>query len=145
MSDTIIAEETRLALAQSLAVVDRHRDAITMAMQKRLVAMETNDEAFGQGDVTALVLVRLLADGAADMVARREVRDLGAEAREHRRLEIDGRHYSRFGLALAGGLREALGPRLSPSMIAAWTDAYWAVIRELAPEEAGSARIRRFG
>ncbi|WP_114951394.1 globin domain-containing protein [Sphingosinicella terrae] len=145
MSVNLIAENTRLALAQSLAILERHRDGVTASMQKRLVAMETSDEAFGQGDITALVLVRLLLGAAGDLVEGREVGDLREEAAEHRRLEIDGRHYSRFGLALGGVLRETLGPRLSPAMVSAWTDAYWFVVRELAPVETGPARLSRFG
>lgn len=145
MSVNLIADTTRLSLAQSLAILERHRDAVTAALQKRLVAMETSDEAFGQGDITALVLVRLLLASAAELAAGRELGDLSQEAGEHRRLEIDGRHYSRFGLALGGALREILGPRISPAMVSAWTDAYWFVIRELAPVETGEARLSRFG
>ena len=135
MSQTVVAEEIRLALAQSLPVVERHREAIISGMQDRLVAMETNDEAFGQGDVTALVLVRLLIDGAADLAAFGGVHDLSQAADEHRRLDIDGRHYSRFGAALERIMRDALGPRLSPAMIAAWVDAFWVVVRELTVED----------
>ena len=145
MSQNIVAEEIRLALAQSLPVVERNREAITSAMQDRLVAMESSDEAFGQGDVTALVLVRLLIDGAADLAAFGGVRDLRHAAEEHERLDIDGRHYSRFGVALNRIMRDALGPRLSPAMISAWVDAFWVIVRELTPEDALAASAARRG
>ena len=51
MSDPI-AESSRLRLAESLAVVDRHRAEFTAKMQAHLVALESESEACGQGEVT---------------------------------------------------------------------------------------------
>ena len=129
-----------MRLAQSLAVVDSNREAIVEKMQQRLVSLETEDEAFGQGEVTAMMLVDLLVSGASDLAACGALPDLQATASEHKRLDIDGRHYSRFGVALAPVLREALGPRLPPKFASAWCDAFWFVIRQINSQQVPERR-----
>lgn len=145
MTGKIIAEDVRLRLAQSLPIVERHRAAITQEMQERLQQLEGADEAFGQAEVTALVLVELLIDGASDLAAFGGTRALAAKAVEHRRLDIDGRHYSRFGLALAPVLRKVLGIALPPKFASAWCDAFWFAIAEMAPDEIDQHRHARIG
>jgi hemoglobin-like flavoprotein len=141
MSTTAIADDVRFGLAESIAVVERHRGEIIGKMQAQLAALESQDEPFGQAEITGFTLVNLLMDCASDLAACGAVGDLGSVAGEHQRLDIDGRHYSRFGLALSFVLREVLGPRLSPRIASAWCDAFWFTIRHVAPVEAGE-RLR---
>jgi hypothetical protein len=131
----VIDEDVRVRLAQSMAVVDRHRAEIIRKIDGRLVAEETGEAPLGQAEVVATMLVTLLIDCVGDLAAFGGLRHLGVVAKEHRRLRIDGRHYSRFGMALAPALRELLGPRVSPQIISAWCDAYWFVIRTMKPDE----------
>ena len=70
MSDIVIAEDIRLRLAQSMPAVERARFEITRRIQEHLQRLETPDEAFGQAEVTAIMLVRLLFDGASAMPKR---------------------------------------------------------------------------
>lgn len=140
MSQTAIAEDIRLRLAQSMPEVDRRRPAIALKMQERLQEFETPDEDFGQAEVTALMLVELLVDCGSDLAAFGGVRDLEAVARQHRRLDVDGRHYSRFGLTLAPVLREVLGVRIPPKTASAWCDAFWYIIRQMSPQDAVEPR-----
>jgi hemoglobin-like flavoprotein len=136
MSNNAIPDDVRLRLAESIAVVERHRPEIMSKMQAQLAALETEDEAFGQAEVTGMMLVNLLMESASDLAACGAVGDLGRVAGKHRRLEIDGRHYSRFGIALALVLREVLGPSLSPRIASAWCEAFWFTIRHMSPDEA---------
>jgi hemoglobin-like flavoprotein len=149
MSNAVVAEDIRLRLAQSLAVVEGNREAIIEKMQQRLVAAETEDEAFGQGEITAMMLIDLLVGAASDLAACGGLANLEGAAADHKRLGIDGRHYSRFGMALAPVLREALGPRLPPKIASAWCDAFWFVIRQLNSQAAPDRKTRllnlRFG
>ncbi len=140
MLNTAIAEDIRLRLAQSMADVDPRRDQIVRRMQERLQAFETPDEDFGQAEVTALLLVELLVDCACDLAAFGGLRNLDKVARQHRQLDIDGRHYSRFGLALAPVLRQVLGVRLPPKTATAWCDAFWYIVGQMAPEHAAEPR-----
>ena len=136
MTNKPVTEDVRFRLAQSIPIVERHRGEITRVMQNRLVALEEADEPFGQGEVVAMMLVSLLIDCAGDIAAFGQTRELQPTAAEHRRLSIGGRHYSRFGMALAAVFREALGPRLSPQILSAWCDSYWTVIGSLSPSDA---------
>ena len=140
MTQVAIAEDIRLRLAQSMPEVDRRRSAITRKVQERLQELETPEEDFGQAEITAMMLVELLVDCGCDLAAFGSVRDLDAVAREHRRLDVDGRHYSRFGLVLAPVLREVLGVRLPPKTASAWCDAFWYTIGQMAPLEASEPR-----
>lgn len=146
MTNTAIAEDVRLRLTQSIAVVAGHRDEITSRMQAHLAALETEDETCGQAEVTGSMLVELLIDSASNLAACGSVGDLSRVGGEHQRLEIDGRHYSRFGLALAPILREVLGPSLPPRIVSAWCDTFWFAVRHLGPgeERRPTLRLNRF-
>ena len=142
MSDIVIAEDVRLRLAQSMPAVERARFEITRRIQEHLERLETPEEAFGQAEVTALMLVQLLFDGASDLAAFGELRNLDSVAREHRRLDVDGRHYSRFGIALAPVLRELLGVALPPGTASAWCDAFWFIVGRM---RAGRSEVAERG
>jgi hypothetical protein len=120
--------------------VERHRHAITVKMHEHLAAMETEDESFGQSEVTSLMLVEFLLEGARDLAAFATTRDLSFIASEHRRLDLDGRHYSRFGGALAPVLRAAVGPALPPAIVSGWCDAFWFLVRQLNLTDTRSGR-----
>ncbi|WP_166039046.1 globin domain-containing protein [Sphingosinicella sp. YJ22] len=124
MTTAVIAEDIRIRLAQSMPVIERNRHQILLELQDRLVAQETPEEPFGQGDVTAVTLLGLLIECAGDLAAFGRPRDLHRAASKHRRLDIEGRHYARFGNALAPVLRKVLGTRLSPKMVNAWYESY---------------------
>lgn len=130
-----------MLLAGSMAVVEPRRWEITQKMQAFLAANETEDEAFGQSEVTGLLLVDLLVDQASELAARGAVADLRKVGEDHRRLDIDGRHYSRFGNALAPILREVLGPSLPPRIASAWCDAFWFIVRALRPDESAGLPV----
>ncbi len=140
MSSPAIADVVRLRLSQSLPLIDTHRNAIKEKMQERLQEFETPDEAFGQAEITGDLLVDLLIMGVGDLASAGRLRDLGAIAREHRRLDIDGRHYSRFGLVVTPVLVEALGLRLPPKTASAWCDAFWHIVGQMAPQEEVQSR-----
>lgn len=131
----VIDEDVRIRLAQSMGVVERHRNEVVAGIADRLVALEDDKDPLGQGEVVAMLLVNLLIDGVGDLAAFAGLRDLAPVAREHRRLEIDGRHYSRFGMALGPVLRDVLGPRVSPRIVSAWCDAFWFMIRAMEPDD----------
>ena len=130
----VIGEDVRVRLAQSFAVVERHRDDIVRKIEERLAALDP-EEQDGHGRIVALLLVNLLVDGGCDLAAFGGLRDLTPAVKEHRRLQIGGRHYSRFGMALGPVLREVLGPSLSPRIVSAWCDAFWHMIGAMEPDE----------
>jgi hemoglobin-like flavoprotein len=126
-----VTADSRLKLAQSVRILERHRVNLSEALGERMVALEDREEPFGQGDVTALQLTDLLIECARDLAAFGDMRDLRTIAADHERIGIDGRHYSRFGVALEPILRELIGPQLSPPMITACCDAFWLLVRKI--------------
>jgi len=122
-------DQTILMLARSLPLVQRHRDELLEGLEACLRGSEGPDEAFGQAEVTAMMLTELLIEEAAHLVGSGTFSALADVAAEHRALDIDGRHYSRFGDALAPVMKDVLGANLPPQVPAAWCDTFWRVIR----------------
>ena len=124
-----VTEHSRGLLARSLPLVQLHRDLVVEQIERSLAADESEDEAFGQAEVTAMVLVNLLIDQVANLVRSGEFGSLRDLAAEHRALDITGRHYSRFGDTLFPVLRDVLGPASPREVATAWCDTFWTLIR----------------
>lgn len=127
-----ITDDVRFKVAQSIVIVETHRHSLTSELQRRLAEMETEEEAFGQGEVAAFMLVDLLMEAARQIAARGHPGRLDVVAREHRRLEIGSIHYFRFGAALEPALRTIVGSALPTRIASAWIDAFRFVIAQLA-------------
>ncbi|MGZ8347416.1 MAG: hypothetical protein ACXWUP_09930 [Allosphingosinicella sp.] len=124
----VLNEQSRRLLAQSLPLLQSNRDPIAEAMEVSLAAAAEPGEAFGQAEVTAMILLELLlAQGRALAETGHPLRVEGT-LDEHRALDIGGRHYSRFGDSLVAILRDVLGPGLPREVAAAWCDAFWSVV-----------------
>lgn len=126
---TNIQDRTIAILARSLPLVQCHKDALLEGLEAALRHGEEPGEAFGQAEVTAMMLTALLIDQATGLVRRGALGDLDGIAAEHRALDIDGRHYSRFGDALAPVMKDVLGPTLPREVPAVWCDTFWRVIK----------------
>jgi len=135
MSDTI-SIRSRSALSRSLPLLQQRRDQLVARMETALAELDTKDSAIGQAEVTAVILVELLLDEARQLVASGAFGPLGHVPGEHYLLDINGRHYSRFGDALMPVLRDLLGPVTPREVLAAWVDTFWAILR--AAEESGA-------
>lgn len=131
MSTKPVPEDLRLRLAQSIPVLERHRPAIAAKLRERVQTLESGAECSRQAEIKTAMLMDLLIAGASDIAAFGGLRGLSRISREHQRLGIDGRHYSRFGLALGRALRQVPGITLSPQTISAWGDVFWIIVSEL--------------
>jgi hypothetical protein len=133
---TLVSDRLRDNLARSLPLVRLNFDRIVDRMEVHLRGVDP-DEAFGQSDVAAMMLVQLLLDSAPRLAEGRAPSVPAGLLAEHRALGIDSRHYSRFGDALVPILSDLLGAGTPREIPASWCDAFWAVIRSLqAPREA---------
>ncbi len=124
-----ISEKVRDNLFHSFAAVEAAAAAIESAMIPSLAQAEGEPAPFAKARGISAVLVAMLLEQARRMSEGRRPGDIEAIAAKHRRQGIDGRHYSRFGDALTPALKDAVGPRLSSAVTAAWGDAFWFVIR----------------
>ena len=123
-----VSERTRALLAQSLPLVRPLKDEIISRSEASLREVDGETEAFGQSEVTAMILVELLIDHAEALVRSGRADDLDSTPIELRSLGIEGRHYSRFADALVPILRDLLGARVPAEVGSAWCDAFWAII-----------------
>ncbi len=124
---TIVSTRTRSLLARSLPLVQQRREALVERMESALAELDP-EGAVRQAEVTAVVLVDLLLDETRELVESGAFGPLGYVSGEHYLLDITGRHYSRFGDALMPLLRDLLGPIPPRELLAAWVDAFWAII-----------------
>jgi len=127
----MISEKVRDNLFHSFAAVEAAAPAIKAAMIPSLALAEGEPAPFAKARSVAVTLVDMLLEQARLFTEGGEPRGLEAIAAGHRLQGIDGRHYSRFGDALTPVLRDAVGPRLSSEVTAAWGDAFWFVIRRV--------------
>ena len=125
----MISETVRDNLFHSFAAVEAAAPAIKAAMIPSLASAEGEPAPFARAGGIATTLVEMLLDQARRLADGRPPFDVEAVADRHRLLGIDGRHYSRFGDSLAPVLKDAIGPRLSSEVTAAWGDSFWFVIR----------------
>lgn len=120
-------------LARSLPLVQHHKDRIIDRMELHLRGAVGEQEAFGQSEMAAMLLVQLLIDQVRSLVETGQLAAGGGVLDEHKSLGIDGRHYSRFGDALVPILRDELGPNVPREVASAWCDTFWTVVRHRKP------------
>jgi hypothetical protein len=124
-----VSEKLRDNLFHSFAAVEAAAPAVKAAMIPSLALAESEGAPFASAGRIAAALVDMLLEQGRLLADGREPRGIDAIAADHRVLGIEGRHYSRFGDALAPVLKDAVGPRLPGEVTAAWGDAFWMVIR----------------
>jgi hemoglobin-like flavoprotein len=122
-----LSDQTRSLLAQSLPLMERGKDGLIdgFGAYLRAAAPETGNDP----ELVAMMLTEMLITQTAQLLACGTLQDAGDLNQEHRALDIEGRHYSRFGDALSPVIRDVLGPNVPRALVAAWGDAFWAIIR----------------
>ena len=125
---SLVGDRTRRLLAQSVHLLESHKDRLIDSLETSLGACEAQEDSFGHAEVTAMILTELLIEQGRSLVDWGELRLSPDTAAEHRALDIGGRHYSRFGDVLVPVIRDVLGPRVPREVASAWCDAFWAVI-----------------
>ena len=130
----MISEDVRVRLAHSIAGIERQRHTLAARIAERMDKPEPPDGS-PEPEAVAALLVELLIDGASDIAAFGGLRDLSQVARKHQVLGMNGRHYSRFGLALAPTLRSVLGLAMPPQSVSAWGDVFWLAVGEIGRQD----------
>ena len=134
-----LSDNARDILARSLPLLDARKDRITERLENHLRGAGGDEEPYGQSEVAAMLLVQLLLDQARSIVETGQIAAGEGIGDEHRALEIDGRHYSRFGDALVPVVRDVLGSDVPREVAGIWCDIFWAVVRDLEPQEEGAS------
>ena len=134
MSKQLLSEAVRKRLAESLPYVEQHKHALIDRMEEGLAAEASRDDAFGQPEITAMMLVEMLLVRVRELLDHGELSGLSVEWAEHERMAISGRHYSRFGDLLVAVMKDLLGPNVPADVPGAWCSAFWAIIRQMQEE-----------
>lgn len=132
MSNKLLSEPGLKWLAESLPFVEKRKHELIDRMEEGLAADE--EGAFGQAEITAMMLVEMLLVRVRELVETGELGSLRAELAEHEMMAITGRHYSRFGDLLVPVMKDLLGPNLPAEVPAAWCSGFWAIVRKMQDE-----------
>ena len=127
----IVTAKARTLLVRSLHPVEARRDAIQAELRRSLARSEQDPELSDTPGLVATLLLNFLTDQVRHVVHSGEPRDLDLHRDEQRLNGIAGRHYSRFGDALAPVIRDALGPTFPRETGSAWSDVFWALVRRM--------------
>ena len=131
MSNNVLSEPILRRLAASLPFVERNKHELIDRMEEGLAADESREEAFGQAEITAMMLTEMLLVHAREMIETGELGSLAAELAEHEMMAITGRHYSRYGDLLVAVMKDLLGPNVPSDVPAAWCSAFGAIVRRV--------------
>ena len=134
MSNPLLSESVRRRLAASLPYVEQHKHALIDRMEEGLAAEASRDEAFGQAEITAMMLVEMLLVRVRELLDHGTLSGLAADRAEHEAMAIGGRHYSRFGDLLVAVMKDLFGPNVPADLPGAWCSAFWAIIRQMQEE-----------
>ncbi|HEU4967357.1 hypothetical protein [Sphingomonas sp.] len=126
---TSISQQTSATVAASLPAIIAKRRQFEEAMAKHMARRGPFDPSRDRYRVTAASIADMLLDHAGGITAQGEISIVPHHAERHRRMAIDGEHYSAFGDGLAAILRDVMPAEASPEFLAAWGDTYWAVTR----------------
>ena len=142
---SIITPTVRTLLLQSLRPVEAKEDEIRAAFTKALARSDHDPELSDTPAVIAALLVSFLIEQVRHVVETGQPMKLELHRAEHRLHDIHGRHYSRFGDALVPVLKDALGGAYPRATASAWSDAFWAILREMrrGAETSGSSGTAR--
>jgi hemoglobin-like flavoprotein len=118
-------------VAATLPLMERHRRPLQDTLERYMARQGPYDPSAGRSQATTRAIMdmllgharRLGEEGCADAIA--------ATAGRHRALALGGEHYSCFGDGLKPVMKDVLGAEATSPVLAAWTDAYWAIVRRL--------------
>jgi len=134
--NTPISTRSATIVSQSLPMMRRKRSEIEAAMTSHMGRSGPFDPSKGRHEVTTGAILDMLYDHATSIGATGTIDRNGGHGDRHRLLAIGGEHYSHFGDGLVPVLKDVLGAEAEPSLLAAWSDAYWAITRTVAAEPA---------
>lgn len=128
-----LSERNRAVVAETLPLMEQHRAQLEAALERYMAHQGPAAERSG---VTTGAITDLLLDHARQLDGNGRPAGIVETAQRHRALAIDSVHYACFGDALKPIMKDVLGAKATPPMLAAWGDAFWAIVRMLFAQEA---------
>jgi hemoglobin-like flavoprotein len=124
-----LSERAQAIVAETLPLMKRHRAPLEQALERYMARQGPYHPSAERTKATTAALADMLFGQAGRLVGDGASANIVEAARRHRTLALGGEHYSSFGDALKPIMIDVLGTNATPSVIAAWVDAYWAIVR----------------
>jgi len=131
---TALTDKTVDLITKSLPLMERHRSRLGSGLGRYMARCGHHDPSAG-GKVARGALTDMLLDHAREIAGARPLLRLEETARRHRVLGLTAEHYACFGDGLGAVIKDVLGANASPALLAAWGDAYWAIVRSVSRAE----------
>ena len=128
-----VTETTAATIARSWPTMQSHRRDLATAIARYLA--RRNSHELRDGGSVALLIMDMLFDHARDMAGMVPLQRIEETGRRHRLEGIAADHYSSFGDGLGAAMKDVLGAKASPSLLSAWGDAYWTIVRSVSRQE----------
>ena len=132
---TNLNERAREIIAETLPLMEQHRAPMEAALERYMARQGPYDTSAGRSRVTTGAIAGMLFDHARAFGGKDVPVSLTETAQRHRKLSLGGEHYSTFGDALKPIMKDVLESKATSPVLAAWTDAYWAIVRMLFRQE----------
>jgi nitric oxide dioxygenase len=129
-----LSDRARAIVVESLPLIEQHRAALDDAFDQHM-ARHGPDDSAERSKVASAAVMEMLLDHARSLAGRGPANGIVETARNHRALALGAEHYSTFGDGLKPILKDVLRSKATSPVLAAWTDAYWAIVRLLFRQE----------
>jgi hemoglobin-like flavoprotein len=133
--NTYFSERSAAIVAETLALMYQNRVALEEAMARYMSRQGPHDPSATRSWARVRAITDMLFDHAAQPGGKGRSAAIAATAQHHHALAIGGEHYSSFGDGLKPIMKDVLGSKATASVVAAWGDAYWAIVRTLFDRE----------
>lgn len=128
---TALSNNSVNIILKSLPMMERKRGQLGSAMGRYMARCGPDDPSAGGDKITRGAITDMLFDHAREIAGARPLIRIQETARQHRLLGLTAEHYSCFGDGLGTVMKDVLGANASPAVLAAWGDAYWAIVRSV--------------
>ena len=132
---TNMSERALAVIAETLPLMEHHRAPLEEALERYMARQGPYDPSAGRTKVTTGAIMDALLGHARQLGEKGPVAGIVETAQRHRSLALGGEHYSCFGDGLKPIMKDVLGTKATSPVLAAWTDAYWAIVRRLFGQE----------
>ncbi|HEV2747038.1 MAG TPA: hypothetical protein VGW34_07035 [Allosphingosinicella sp.] len=132
---TNLSERARDIIAETLPLMEQHRAPLEEALERYMARQGPYDPSAGRTKVMTGAIMDMLLGHARELAGNGPAAGVVETARRHRELAFGGEHYSSFGDGLKPIMKDVLGSKATSPVLAAWTDAYWAIVRLLFARE----------
>lgn len=126
-----LSKSTTGIIAQSWQTMQSYRAGLSSGAD-RVLAQRGANKLRGGGSVAA-VITDMLFDHAREVAGLTRLEQIEETRRRHRERGVTNAHYSGFGDGLGAVLTDLLGEQASRSLVSAWSDTYWAIVRTVSP------------